>query len=767
MIDKIVTLLFSYRKTFISLCLLLTVGIFFSAIRIKVDAGFEKQLPLDHSYIKTFLEYQDEFGGANRLLIAVSPKEGDIFTPEFFRVFKQVTEESYYIDGVNRAQIRSLFTPNVRFVEIVDGGFAGGNVVPAEFDYSPEDIAQVRENILKSSVIGRLVANDFTSAMVSLQLSEVDPTTNMKVNYLKIADQLETRIREKYETEDIDIQIIGFAKAVGDIADGTRGVLIFLSITVVLVAILVNMFIHSWRMTLMAVGCSLTAVIWNIGIVAMMGYGFDPMSILMPFLVFAIGVSHSLQILNRVNNGLIHGLTTHHSAQLAMRTLIAPGLVALASDTLGFLTIYLIKVRIIQELAIMASMGVLSLIITNLLMLPLLISYLHYSEKHVESLQRHGQARIKIWKVLSAFVSMRMARLSLIAAIALFGTALYYSQDLRIGDLHEGVPELRQDSRYNRDSRFITEKYSIGVDLLNIIVEVPPNSCIQHDIIKYVDNFAWVVSNNPNVQSALSMPLVMKIVAAGWQEGHPKWRELSRNSQILVQAASSVETSTGLLNSDCSVLPIMVFMKDHKAESILSVVETIEDFKKKNQHPNVNIRLATGNVGVMAAANDTVSAAQYPILLWVYGAVTLLCLLLFRSIRATICVILPLMTVSMIAYALMAVMEIGLKISSLPIAALGVGIGVDYGIYIFSQMIGPLRRGDKLYEAYTKTLGINGSAVLVTGLTLSLAVSTWILSDLQFQADMGVLFSSMLFLNMLGALMLLPALCYLLYPKNH
>ena len=245
-----------------------------------------------------------------------------------------------------------------------------------------------------------------------------------------------------------------------------------------------------------------------------------------------------------------------------------------------------------------------------------------------------------------------------------------------------------------------------------------------------------------------------------------KWKELSRDSQNLVQAISSIETSTGLLNSSCSVMPVMIFTKDHKAESIDSVLETIEKFSRDNPDSGVNFRLATGNVGVMAATNQVVEGAQYKILLWIYSCVIILCLLLFRSIRATLCVVLPLAVVSVLAYAVMAALKIGLKTSTLPVAAFGVGIGVDYGIYIFSQLLQHLRKGEPLRESFRATLESNGNAVLVTGLTLSLSVSTWIFSDLQFQADMGILFSFMLFANMVGAICLVPALAYILYPKN-
>ncbi len=764
--------------------LLVTGFLGYHATHLKVNASFEKQLPLKHPFIQTLLEYRAEFGGANRIIVSISPKQGTIFEPDFFRSFKQINDEIYYVSGVNRASIQSIFTPNVRFVEIVDGGFSGGKVVPADFQFSAEDIEQVRKNLLKSSVVGRLVAGDFTGAAIHFKLADTDPKTGKKLDYFEVARQLEEKVRGQYDQPQIDIHIIGFAKAIGDIADGARGVLIFLALSLLLTVLLVYYFIKSWRFSLLLVGCSLVAVIWNLGMLPLLGLGLDPMSILVPFLISAIGVSHGIQILNGVNYSLSQGLDCNKAARASFRRLILPGVVALLSDTIGFITIHLIEIRIIQELAIIASFGVLGLILTNLVLLPILISYLKTKDTHLTRVEKNYQSKKELWHKLSAFASPRFASLCLLACLLIGAGGYVKSKELKIGDLMPGVPALRQDSRYNQDTKAIVEKYSIGVDILNVLAETKKDGCIDYGVMRTIDDFQWVISNNTHVQGAVSLPYVAKIVAAGWNEGHFKFKELSRNTHNLVQAISSIDTSSGLLNSDCSVMPVMIFTKDHKAESIESILKAIQDFSRENKNPDikfrlakgdfnllpehsdVRFRLATGNVGVMAATNQVVENSQYRILLWIYGCVILLCLLLFRSIRATICVVLPLAMISVLAYAVMASLKIGLKTSTLPVAAFGVGIGVDYGIYIFSQLLAHLKAGEPLRESFRETLESNGNAVLVTGLTLSLSVSTWIFSDLQFQADMGILFSFMLLANMVGAICLVPALAWILYPKN-
>ena len=761
------SLVFGFRKTILAVFAAITVFMAAMASQLFIDAGFEKLLPLKHPFMQTFLQYQREFGGANKLLIAVRAKDGDLFTPKFFEVLQAVTDEMFFLPGINRGTVTSLFTPNVRFIEIVEGGFEGGNVIPADFSATPEMLARVRENILKSGQLGRLVAKDFGAAMVMGELLERDPATGDRLNYLEVGRHLEEEIRERFVDEEIDIHIIGFAKSSTEIAEGAGSVVLFFGLAFVVSFFLVFLFSHSFRLTLLPLACSLIAVIWNLGIFVLLGFGLDPMSLLVPFLVFAIGVSHGVQMINAVSVEAVAGAEGLDAARKGFRRLIVPGMIALVSDTVGFLTLLLIEIGIIQELALASTIGVLAILVTNLVLLPILLSFLTFTDSYRERLRQGALRKEVVWHGLARFARPGWAggAIASAAALTVFGAVM--GKDLKIGDLHAGVPELREESVYNRDARAITEKFEIGVDILTTIVETVPDGCIEHDIMSMIDRFQWRMANVPGVQSTLSLPQVAKIVNAGWNEGSLKWRVLPRDPRTLVQAISSIETGTGLLNTDCSVMPVLIFTEDHKAETIDRVVEEVQAFAAEHNSDRHRFRLATGNVGVMASANDVVRQAQFPMLIYIYAAVIGLCLLGFRSPSATLCIALPLSVVSILTYALMSLLEIGLKVPTLPVTALGVGIGVDYGIYIYSGLKARLQEGMPLHEAYQATLRVTGNAVLVTGLTLAVGTSTWIFSPLKFQADMGTLLTFMFLGNMIGALVLLPSLAVFLLRRKH
>jgi predicted RND superfamily exporter protein len=296
------------------------------------------------------------------------------------------------------------------------------------------------------------------------------------------------------------------------------------------------------------------------------------------------------------------------------------------------------------------------------------------------------------------------------------------------------------------------------MDMISVIVESVPNGCVDYDVVSLMDQFEARIRHVPGVQSIISLPSVAKLINAGYSEGSLKWRILPRNQQALAQAVSPIETSTGLLNSDGSVMPIIIFLADHTAETLQGVTDAVKEFAAAHPSPKAKFRLASGNAGVMAATNEVVRAAERPILHWVFGAVIVLCLLTFRSVRAAACIVLPLAVVNYLAYAFMVYLGIGLKTSTLPMVALGVGIGVDYGIYIFARLSSALEAGEYFEDAAIRAFKEAGAAVVFTGLTLAIGVSTWVFSSLEFQADMGLLLTFMFLVNMLGAIVLMPAI---------
>jgi predicted RND superfamily exporter protein len=729
-------------------------------------------IPLHHPYIQKMLEHRNDLANlGNTVRISVEAVNGDIFTKEYMETLRQIHDEVFYIPGVDRSGLKSLWSPSVRWTEVTEEGFAGGEVIPQTYDGSEASLEELRNNVLKSGQIGRLVANNFKSSIVDVPLLESYPDPNdqgklMKLDYRQFSHEREEKIREKYQAQNpnVKVHVVGFAKKVGDLIDGLIMVVMFFGIAFLITLVLLYWFTWCIRSTIAVLITTLVAVVWQLGLMHTVGFGLDPYSMLVPFLIFAIGISHGVQKINGIalqSSDADNALT---AARRTFRQLFLPGMIAILADAVGFITLLIIDIGVIRELAIGASIGVAVIVFTNLILLPVAISYVGISKKAIERSKKDAVRDHPFWRLLSNFAHPVVAPISVVIALIAFGGGLWYGQNLKIGDLDQGAPELRPDSRYNQDNNFIINNYSTSSDVLVVMVKTGPEGCSTHEALAPVDELMWKMENTPGVQSAISMVTVSKQVIKGMNEGNLKWETLSRNQDVLNNSISRAE---GLYNSDCSLAPVLVFLNDHKAETLSRAVTAVEAFAKEHEKEGLQFLLAAGNAGIEAATNEVIAQAELTILILVYICVAAMCLITFRSIAATLCIVLPLILTSVLGNALMAWLGIGVKVATLPVIALGVGIGVDYGIYIYSRLESFLRAGLPLQEAYYETLKSTGKAVLFTGLCLAIGVATWIFSAIKFQADMGLMLTFMLLWNMFGALWLLPALArFLIKPEK-
>ncbi len=756
LIEKV---LFKNRLLVLFVFAVVTIALGFQAMKLKPDASFEKMIPQSHPFISNMISHADKLdNSANSIQVAVSIKEGDIFSKEFLETLQLITEDLLYLPGVDRQGLKSLWTPNVRWLAVTELGFDGGPMIPPTYNGSEASINELRKNVMVSDQVGRLVANNFKSSIIHVPLFDNDPNTGEALNYQTFSNNIEN-IRSKYQNDNVDIHIIGFAKKVGDLFEGILAIGLFAAGALLVTAFMLFAYTRCLSSTLAPIICSVVAVIWQLGLLTSFGFGLNAYSVLVPFLVFAIGVSHGVQIINaiaQVKITLNEDKIT--SARLAFRQLYIAGMIALVSDVVGFLTLFLIDIAVIKELAIAASLGVLVIIFTNLFLLPIVKSYTGVSQKTIARRIRFmEQNKTSPLTKLVILVNPKAARAMIFIAGGLFVFGYLYGQDLKIGDLDKGAPELRPNSRYNQDNNFIVSNYSSSSDVFVIMLKTEKENCVTYEVLKTQEDLQWHIEETPGVQSTVSISSLAKKIIMGMNEGAIKWHSLSRN-QAMLNTATSSDIPSNLMDAECSMVPVIVFLDDHKAKTLKAVIASAQEFIDTNQSDNFKLLLAAGNAGIEAATNDVIESSQNTMLILVYLAVSMMVVITFTSIASAICIIIPLALTSVLCQALMAHLGIGVKVATLPVMALGVGIGVDYGIYIYNRLIYYLNEGLSLEKAYFKVLESTGASVFFTGITMAVGVASWIWSPIKFQADMGILLTFMFLLNMIGALCLLPAL---------
>jgi predicted RND superfamily exporter protein len=786
--NRLERLVFNNRLLMVVVCAILTVVLgYLAATRLVLNASFEKMIPPSQPYIKNYLTYQKDLRGlGNALRVVVENTDGDIFDPQYLEALKKINDELFLTPGVDRAWVKSLWQPSVRWTEVTEEGFRGGPVMPDNYDGSPKAVEQLKQNIARSGIVGSLVAGNQKSSMIFVPLLDKEPGTGKRIDYQGLSRVLEEKIRDKYElhrsiedkvrtqeTPKVRIHVIGFAKLVGELIEGLVKVMAFFGIAALIATAIIFAYTRCVRSTALVVACSLVAVVWQLGLVALFGFELDPFSILVPFLVFAIGVSHGAQKMNGIMQDIGRGTHRLVAARYTFRRLFLAGLTALLADAVGFAVLMVIDIPVIRELALTASIGVAVLIFTNLLLLPVLLSYSGVSPAAAarslreEQEETRGKGLGALWAWLDRFTtrSWALGAVAVAAALAVLGFGV--SQRLQIGDLDPGAPELRADSRYNRDNAYITANYALSSDQFAIIVKTDKDGCLKYPTLVEADRLAWHLKQVPGVQTTVSLVDAARQITAGSFEGNPKWLTINRNQDVINYAGQQASVNNpDLFNTNCSIMPVIAYLADHKADTLDQVVAAAAEFAEKHDDKDRQFLLAAGSAGIEAATNIVVRKAWVQMLVFVYLAVIVLCLITFRSWRAVVVAVVPLAITSILCEALMVALGIGVKVATLPVIALGVGIGVDYALYLLSVQLAQQRAGLPLAEAYKKAVQFTGKVVALVGVTLAAGVITWAWSPIKFQADMGILLTFMFLWNMIGALILIPALSYFLLNRR-
>ena len=763
-VEKLERFFFGQRRAVLTVLGILTIAMGYFGLQLKMEAGFEKQMPIGHEYIKTFEQYRDQLFGANRLTVVVKSRNGTIWNKAALARLYEVTQAVTFLPNIDRLGVQSLWTPNSFVNEITEEGFRAEPVIPGTVTVdalTPEAIANIQRATSQGGYIGTLVGRDQSSAMITAEIGEID-AEGRHLDYVAYNRLLEEKLRQPFEDGDYEIQIIGFAKQIGDIADGAANVLEFCIVALLLTALAVYWYCHSVRLTVLPVVSSLASLVWQFGTLKLLGYGLDPLAVLVPFLVFAIGVSHGVQQINFIVREIAHGKTTAEAARLSFTGLLIPGTLALVTAFVSFVTLLLIPIPMVKELAVISSIGVGYKIITNLVMLPVAASFFNFTKDYADKAMLKRERRSQWLRGLARVAKPRNAVITVTLTAAVFAVAIYESSDRVVGTVQPGAPELRPESRFNQDALAIAGAYDLGLDWLSVVFEAPPESCENVAVAKYQDDFVAQVEHLPGVQAVKSFTRELRTYNQGYNEGSPKMAVVPIEPGNYASLATEIARNRGYVNTDCSMTAVHLYLTDHKATTINGVIESVKAFRAENHIDGVNIRLASGNAGVLAAINDEVEKSELPMMLYVYAAISILVLLAYRDLRAVLACCLPLTVATFIGYWFMKAFEIGLTVATLPVMVLAVGIGVDYAFYIYNRLQAHLASGRNIVQALEFSILEVGMATIFTAITLAIGVATWAFSELKFQADMGKLLAFMFMVNLIMAMTALPAFAVVL-----
>uniref|UniRef100_UPI00158C0032 efflux RND transporter permease subunit n=1 Tax=Burkholderia sp. BCC0419 TaxID=486878 RepID=UPI00158C0032 len=481
-----------------------------------------------------------------------------------------------------------------------------------------------------------------------------------------------------------------------------------------------------------------------------------------PFLVFAIGVSHGVQQVNFIVREIAHGQSSFDAARHSFSGLLIPGVLALITAFVSFITLLLIPIPMVRELAITASLGVAYKIVTNLILLPVAASCFNFTKTYADNSLKRAQQRAKPLRVLARVAEPKYAGITVALTVAIFALAAWQSRDRVIGTLQPGAPELRADARFNRDATSIAGNYDMGLDWLTVAIESTGKACDNPAVGLYEDDFAAAMKTEPGVVSVQSYSAMLRAYNQGYNEDFPKMNVVPIAAENYGAVSVDVSRVKGFMSRDCGMTAVHLFLTDHKATTINRILDDVKQYRAAHPFPGITVRLAAGNAGVLAATNDEVEKSELPMMLYVYAAILVLVFLAYRDWRAMLACCVPLSVATFIGYWFMKELQIGLTVATLPVMVLAVGIGVDYAFYIYNRLQVHLAGGQDIVKAVQHAMLEVGVATIFTAITLAIGVATWSFSALKFQADMGKLLAFMFIVNLVMAMTALPALASLL-----
>jgi predicted RND superfamily exporter protein len=761
--------LIEQRKLVLIVVTVITLIFAVFALRLNMVTRFDELLPQNHPFIQVHNQYSGTFGGANTITIMLEVKEGTIFTKETLTKIFEMTQKLDKVYGVNHDLINSLAHRTNRRVRMLSGGMQVVEPVMANAPKNNQEVELVRQIVHTSrNLYGVIVSLDEKAALISATFIEG------RLNHRRLFDEISRSIIEPYEDANTQISVAGEPWKYGWVYYYAREVFVIFLGTAVLMWVLLYWYFRDIRGALRPTVTGVISAIWGLGFIDMIGFSLDPLTLVIPFFVTARAVSHSVQMHDRYYEEYKKANWQKEPAIIAsFAELFVPPLSGILTDALGLLVILFVPIVLLQKLAISAAVWILAITVSELLLNPIVYYYLREPDIRVVEAREHGLFKRFIYAATDTILSPVGKTLTLVSWGVVLAASVYYCQHLVVGDPTSAEPLLQRDAPYNVAHARIQEIFG-GIEPLMVVIERKEgkqNSVAAPEVLRAIEKFQRYMERDPSVGASFSFVDILPVVNSAIHDLEAKWEVLPRTpSQVSLLLAAyfngtSYNDTNRFIDFNLRSAPIWFYCTDHKGENIRRVLQRAREFIDANPLTAAQFRLAGGRIGVLAAANDEL--LKNDILVNVLGFTTIFIVLVvtYRSVMAGIYMLIPLLAANVVVNAYMGARDIGININTLPVVTVGVGFGIDYGLYIVSRMIEEYRTGMSLPEAIRVAVATSGKSVTFTAITMILGTLLWTFSHIRFNSEMGLLLALWMGISFLATVTLLPVMVVLLKPR--
>lgn len=751
------------RVTVTGVYLLLTLVLAFFATRVHVQTVFEDLLPRSHPYVQVHERFQEHFGGSNVVSIMLAVKDGDIFNPKVLARVRKITNDLPLVNGVNSTQVVSLASSKLREIRASTDSIETRPVMWPDIPKTPQEMQALRSSVLNSPLIyGPYVSRDLKATLITVDFYE------SLVDYNKIFSQI-TKLAEAAQGDGVQVSVVGEPMLYGWVNYYVPETLHIFLFTIGCLVALLFLIARTWRGTLLPLLAGLTSALWALGFASLLGFNLDPLVIVIAFLITARSISHSVQLVSRFGDELAAGaVTTRAAASSAMLQLFKPGMLGVIADAGCMVVVVLTPIPLMQKVALVGTLWVLTIAVSACVMTPVLLSWLNKPKGCAHPLDVFPL----LDRVLTLAISVATSRWRYVVvagAAAVFIASGVYAFNLRIGDADAGSPILWQGSRYNRDSAAVNRQFPGADRMYAVFAGGKPDDVKEPAVLENMASMQRYMAAQPEIGGSLSIADVIPSVNRVLHEDNPRYQEFGKtkneNGELFYMWGADAGVSAQFVDPKFQYAPVTFYFKDHRGDSIRTAVQRLKEFIADHPLKQGYYLLAGGVIGVTAAVNEVILSGQIEsvalALLWL----VICCAVAYRSMRAGIFFMVPVMLSNTVTFSFMAWKGIGMTLSTLPVAALGIGLGVDYAFYVVDGIREELHHHNDLKQAIRESLRTAGKGVLITALTLTVSVVLWLQSSLRFQAEMGLLMAIWLFVSAFSALFIMPAMIYVFRPK--
>jgi predicted RND superfamily exporter protein len=766
MINKLSTFI-SKKPVFVAILLTIVTIIpgYYAYKGLSLKVVLEEMLPAGANNVELFLRFGEQFGGANTTLIEVKNKKGDIYNLEYLKQYKQIAEDVYYNEDTYRHLSQSLV---LRKTKAISGG--GGRVgVDAllwpDLPANEKEMTRMRQFVNKQ-YRGLQVSNDETSAIIIADFRD-------EVDKLKVLNFF-LDMRDKYEGDSLEINFVGRPILLGYIYQSLDSVFNILAASILIIGVILFLYFRTWVGVFIPMFTATVATIWGLGGMGFVGYNLDPLLILLPAFIFAIVLSHGVQFTTRILDNIAacdeRPDDTRECTRAGLSLLLVPSTAAIITDAAGFGVLALVAIPSIESLAVICSLWLLSVIPALIFAASIMCL--------IKPPKSHKTGSVILNKIWGAVINMEDHAWTMIFATSLLlGAGVWYAGNLTVGDT-KGSAILWPEARFNQDVDSINSRFSfLGTDMVQVYVEGEKDTMLDPTVYHQTEALdRYVFEHMQEVRPAISLVPIIKLVNSVLFEGDPSYALIPDTKEevgfdiYMFRSRGEPGDFAVFTNKEWEIGNISFFLEDHSRPTIQKLRDNLDAFfaNEKEVISDADFLYMGGQVGIVEALNEEIVNSNIKTMVAIACVIFFCIVLYYRSVTTGLVLLFSLATANSLTYAFMAWKEVGLNVSTLPLAALGVGLGVDYGIYMIDRIKEEYQNLEikSVHEAVHRAFLTAGNAIFITAVTMIAPLLPWAFaSPLRFQAEMGMLLAMVLFMNMMGSLLFVPAALTAFRPK--